>query len=134
LRVPCPSSLVGTRDGLLGKSRRLPLSSIMEKGWLGDAESGICVFQPHWQVQYPFVAGKLRENQNGSTDFSNIYYWLELVNWKWRCYPVSQLQVILSCQWLRICQMFEPHCSFCSWIEPPPNFRPNHVNPKTTNP
>jgi hypothetical protein len=46
----------------------------------GDAESGICVFQPHWQVQSSFTAWKLPENQNGSTDFSNIYYWLDLIN------------------------------------------------------
>jgi hypothetical protein len=80
--------------------------------------------------RYSFAAWKSPENHNGSTDFSNIYDWLELINWKWRRYPVSQPQVS---QWLGICQTLNPLVIPVHGLNRPQNFRSNHVNPKTTN-
>jgi hypothetical protein len=74
LRVLCPSTLVGTRDGPC----KVPAVSAVFSLWRKEETRswGFCVFQPHWQVLYSFPAWKLPENQNGSTGFSNIYYWL----------------------------------------------------------
>jgi hypothetical protein len=118
LRVPCPSTMAGTRDGILGSPGGFRLFNLWRKR---RSTSGFVSFNPI--SRFSFAAWKSPENHNRSTDFSNIYDWLELINWKSRHYPVSQVLNHKS----------GTRFSFCSWIEPPPKLQIQSRETQTTN-